>query len=800
MPPVVRLFLFAITILLPSNIHAAWPLNGAPVCTVSGSHAAPEAVSDGQGGIIIVWQDFRNGDPDIYAQRLDGWGNELWTPGGVQVSSGNSLEQTPRLASDGAGGAMIAWEHAVVDYDIRAQRVDASGNPLWQANGVVVCGLISSQQEPQLIPDGSGGVVIAWHDIRLGNWDVFAQRVDATGARLWTPDGVAVCIETSSQFRPRLASDGSGGVFAVWEDFRNAFQYDIYMQRIGPAGTPYLAADGVPLCSFGVNQLSPQIASLDIGGAVVVWEDYRTGAFSPATFAQRITSNGGTAWTVDGIQVCTFGGGEFEPQVVPDNDHGVIVSWRDMRALGDVYAQRLDAFGTRLWSSTGVALTGSGQQFAPRMASDGNGGAFVSWIDHRYSPDGDIYAGHLNAAGTPLGTANGTAIAVVPGLQFRAPIVSDGQGGAIMAWEDLRSSDSHIYSQRIDRYGNWGYPSAEIVSASDVPGDQGGQVNLAWNASRLDPWPAQYIDRYTVWRALDPALASMLLAAGDTPLVSADAVPPGTLNGIRLETMAGATSFWQLIASLDAYHLSSYGYAAPTLFDSTLTSPDAHHFQVIAHHDAGNEYWISPPASARSVDNLAPAAPLLLTAQRVGADVLLNWTRSAENEEDLAGYRVYRASSAGVQPLPESFLTDSPDTLLTDVSPPAGFLYYIVTAEDIHGNQSPPSNEASVALPTGAGDTPSPSRLALRGNFPNPFGASTEVRVGLPRASDVRLEVFDVVGRRVAVRTTAGVAPGWQSIAFDGRDERGGRLASGVYFYRVTAAGETRTHKMVIQR
>jgi hypothetical protein len=500
--------------------------------------------------------------------------------------------------------------------------------------------------------------------------------------------------------------------------------------------------------------------------------------------------------------VCTAGAPEFDAHIVADSDHGVIVAWRDGRnGPEDIFAQRLDVSGARLWAPGGVNLSNQGaQQISPRISADGNGGAHVSWVDVRYAPDGDVFVGHVDAGGMP---ANAVPMTIAQGLQSRAPIVGDGQGGAIMAWQDFRGGpDPHIYAQRLDRYGNWGYPSAEIVSAQDVPGDQGGQVNLVWNASRLDPWPAQYIDHYTVWRALDPALASVFLASGSAPLVSAGGIEPGATAGIRVETAAGQTSYWQLVASVDAYHLDSYGYATPTLFDSTLTSPDPHHFQVIAHHLTGNEYWISAPASGRSVDNLAPAAPLMLTAQRVGDDVVLNWNRSGDDEPDFSNYAVYRASSAGVQPVPGSFIADSPDTLLTDLDPPAGFLYYIVTAKDRHGNQSAPSNEASAAIPTGVGgdDTPSLARLTLGGNFPNPFGASTDLRVGLPRASDVRVEVYDVAGRRVAVRTVPAVAAGWQRIAFDGRDHRGGLLASGVYFYRVTAAGETRTHKMVIGR
>lgn len=602
-----------------SPARAGWPLNGAVVCDVPGASVTPEAASDGAGGIIVAWEDFRGGTPYIYAQRLDAHGVPQWTPGGVLISSQFYPATDPRITADGAGGAIIVWTNNVADFDLAAQRIDASGNTLWQTGGVTVCAAYLNQQEAVLVSDGSGGAYIAWEDVRSSsNWDIYAQHLDATGSILWPVDGLAVCNEGSNQRFPCLALGATGSVFVAWQDQRNAFQWDIFVERIDAGGYVYWNTN---VCSNAFNQLNPRMIGLDIGGAVVVWEDYRTG--NPTTFAQRITNSSFGVWASDGVQVCTAGGPEYEPQIVADNDHGAVVVWRDLRAFSDIYAQRLDAFGARLWTPSGVLLGGPDQQTSPRAVSDGAGGAYVSWVDQRYDQDGDVYACHVDGAGLPQGIANGTPIASLGSLQLRAPIVSDGAGGAVMAWEDYRTGNPHIYAQRLERFGNWGYPSAEIVSVKDVPGDQGGRVNVAWTASRLDPWPSQTIDRYTVWRSIDAALATTLLKSGAAPRLSAGAIDRGVSDGIRVETTASGTAYWQLVGTVDAYHLASYAFAAPTLFDSTATSAGLHTFQVIAHHDFGNEYWISNTASGRSVDNLAPAAPLMLTAQRAGSDVLL---------------------------------------------------------------------------------------------------------------------------------------------------------------------------------
>jgi flagellar hook assembly protein FlgD len=150
--------------------------------------------------------------------------------------------------------------------------------------------------------------------------------------------------------------------------------------------------------------------------------------------------------------------------------------------------------------------------------------------------------------------------------------------------------------------------------------------------------------------------------------------------------------------------------------------------------------------------------------------------------------------------VPINFLSNADDTVLTDSSAPTSALYYIVTAFDVHANQSAPSNEASVQATTGVGNTPPITALTLLQNQPNPFAGTTDLRVGLPANSDLSIEVYDVAGRRVRAQSLAQQQAGWRTIPFDGRDDSGHALASGVYFYRVSAGGKTVTNKMVIAR
>ena len=128
--------------------------------------------------------------------------------------------------------------------------------------------------------------------------------------------------------------------------------------------------------------------------------------------------------------------------------------------------------------------------------------------------------------------------------------------------------------------------------------------------------------------------------------------------------------------------------------DSVAGNTANHYFRVLAHTSNPYVLYKSNVVSGHSVDNLAPAAPLLLTAQRVGPDVHLKWNRV--RVPDLRDYSLYRKTSAGVTPVPVNFLASADDTVLIDASAPTSALYYIVTAYDVHENQSVPSNEANV--------------------------------------------------------------------------------------------------------
>jgi hypothetical protein len=475
--------LFSLSLFLPCSASSAWPTDptvNVPLCTapnIQGFAWRPQRydaiVSDGADGAIVTWTDMRSGSTthsDIYAQRISAAGTVQWTTDGVALCTAAGIRFDSVIVPDGAGGAIVAWNdqrNGGDNTDIYAQRISADGTPQWTANGVALCTATGSQEACTMVSDGAGGAIVTWHDNRNGNiTDIFAQRVSAGGVPQWTADGVALCTAVGNQDFPQLASDGAGGAIVTWEDFRSGgTDWDIYAQRVSADGTVQWAANGVALCTAARAQQTTTIVSDGAGGAIVAWEDYRSNA-SHDVYAQRVSAAGLVQWTTDGVALCAATGEQSLPSVLSDGAGGAIVTWNDQRSGNwDIYAQRVSAAGLGQWTTDGVALcTATGDQSNASITPDGAGGAIVTWNDLR-SGNWDIYAQRVSLIGAPQWTADGVALSTATGNQVSPMVASDGASGAIVAWQDYRSGNWDIYSQRVGAAGQLVDVPAEAPAA-----------------------------------------------------------------------------------------------------------------------------------------------------------------------------------------------------------------------------------------------------------------------------------------------------------------------------------------------
>ncbi|MBU1708210.1 T9SS type A sorting domain-containing protein, partial [bacterium] len=133
------------------------------------------------------------------------------------------------------------------------------------------------------------------------------------------------------------------------------------------------------------------------------------------------------------------------------------------------------------------------------------------------------------------------------------------------------------------------------------------------------------------------------------------------------------------------------------------------------------------------------------------------------------------------------------DTTYTETAAPGNYDYWVTAIYT--GGESDTSNHARIAVVSSGGQTDIgvPDEFFILQNYPNPFNAVTRIEFGLPQRTFVELEVFDILGRKVAVLARDYREAGYHSILFDA-----GGLPSGIYFCRMHAAEFLGAQKMLL--
>ncbi len=460
------------------------------------NHFLPQITDDGSGGAIITWFDGRNGNYDIFSQRVDADGAVQWAANGVVICNAANTQWYPEIVSDGSGGAIIIWRdhRSGASSDIFAQKINANGAVQWTPNGVsLTSGLYTN--EPQMTADGSGGAIITWNDYRDGNSNIYAQRVNSAGVAQWTANGIVISAAANTQDYPQIIADGSGGAIIAWFDGRDG-NSNIYAQRVNTSGIIQWTANGVAIVSDFYNGGSrvPQLVTDGSGGAIFVWDHWASGNGWNIYMQRAEGSAGALQWGTSGVTITDILTSDQEyPYIASDGAGGTYITWEDSRnyvsSNWDIYAQRINATGTPQWTANGIVISdATNSQRKPQIVADG-GSAVFTWGDSR-SGNADIYLQRVDINGISQWATNGVAVSTAANTQNGFQNVADGSGGVVSVWQDDRGANADIYAQRVYVNGDL-IPTFYDELAVDFGGIGKGLYHYDGSWTKLTSWDAE---------------------------------------------------------------------------------------------------------------------------------------------------------------------------------------------------------------------------------------------------------------------------------------------------------------------
>jgi hypothetical protein len=338
-----------------------------------------------------------------------------------------------------------------------------------------------NQSAPSMTPDGTGGYVMVWQDLRnspnnFANYDIYIQRFDASGNMLWANNGVAVCTAVEDQLGPQVVmaktSNDQPRIMVIWNDGRtkvgNSTQNKIYCQAYDLSGNSQYATDGVEIADCnGFETVRPiAISTLNSSRAVFAYNRRGNPGSLDNYFVQAINADNGTAlFTGNGTFIVSglddSFGYPFDLSAVP-NSQDIYVGC-ELYNFGNppaaLVVQRINPTnGSKVWASNLNVQIGH-RIYTLGFDLDGD---VITWSDDRnyqqsQGSNYDVFAQKINPDGTAAWTTNGQTVAVKPSDQRYPSVTRNSFGESFITWSDFKQPSSGLYEtwvQKLDNQGN----------------------------------------------------------------------------------------------------------------------------------------------------------------------------------------------------------------------------------------------------------------------------------------------------------------------------------------------------------
>ncbi len=405
-----------------------------------------DAAANSYEEFLVIWTDGRSGNDDIYAQRFNVNGERLGEEIKINDDNGTARQYSPVVTSSSDGRYWIAWvDEREGNPDIYSQRLTRDGRKIG-SNFRVNSDFASSHQRVSSIGmERKGNILIAWEDERGSSCDIYCTVLDSLGREI--QPNLRVNNDTwggAGQYYPSAAG-GNGRFLVVWTDGRD--NWNIYGQFFDRQGRMLGDNFRVNSDSGDAHQWYPYCAMDSFNRAVVVWMDFRDGV--TRIYARLYDQNGLPVGSEFPVADTVVSG--YYASVAMNSIGNWVVSWMDYRGgNSDIYCQLFRPDGTKIGSNIKVNTdAGSFYQGFPACAISDNGNIAIAWEDTRNNSY-DIYLQWFDSLGTQLGD-NERVNDDPGGVDCYSPSCAfDQQGRLAVLFNDERENPGNpqIYCQR----------------------------------------------------------------------------------------------------------------------------------------------------------------------------------------------------------------------------------------------------------------------------------------------------------------------------------------------------------------
>ena len=396
--------------------------------------------------------------------------NSFDSQDGAPIRQGVHIEWYRTLSPGDLGEVIFTWSDTRFGMrNIFSHKINQEGEMIWGSNGAIVTNLPGRQEDPVSITDGNGGVYIAWVDYRFDEeGDIFIQHLDAYGNRMLDENGLALAQVGGKQITINMCTDSLGGAFITWQDKRGGIDEDIYGTHISSNHELIAPGVGVPIVVQGGNQNAKTIEYAGGNEAFIAWADFRDGA-NADIYAQRIDVNMSTFFIDNGIQITTSQEQDLNPRATFVENNVSFVAWKQGDENSKIYYQFVDRDGLVFSEPKPISANGA-IQTAPRVKRNSIGDVFLNWKDLRDDPiNGDQYFQKINSDGE-VEWGDGIRLDPAEAVDFSTRFSPGNNGDVSVVWERGVFPDVNIMFQNIKSDGT--YSIEQPVTLSDSEGYQ----------------------------------------------------------------------------------------------------------------------------------------------------------------------------------------------------------------------------------------------------------------------------------------------------------------------------------------